>query len=192
MTQEDFENFISAIADRQASTNVELTFLVGRSALRQIQQFTTPFIQYGGKDNTFGGATVEGLDVRQYNVAGIACKFIMAPILNDHDSFPDLSTIPGILGTKMQNTMVALDTAMYESVGGGQLPAMEKIYFGEEEYIYGYVPGLIGKAGIDPSNVLKSGQILATNDKDAVSLQLYTDAGIDIMANRMGWLELAQ
>lgn len=190
MSQGDFEDFIGQISDRKASTSNTIPLLMGRGALRQLQSFTSDFIKYGGKTNTFGGDSVKGLDVYEYTVSGTACKFMMAPILNDTDAFPQLSTISGISGTKMQNTIVALDDSDFDVVGGGTAPAMERIYFGEEEYIYGYVPGLIGNKGVDPSNVLQSGNMLATNDKDNVSLQLYTDSGIDVVAQRMGWMEL--
>lgn len=191
MTIADFEDFIGQISDRKATTSNEIPLLMGRSALRQLQSFTSDFIKYAGKTNTFGGDSVKGLDVYEYTVQGVNCKFIMAPILNDVDSYPMTSSISGIQGTRMQNTIIALDDSDFDVVGGGTAPAMERIYFGEEEYIYGYVPGLIGKGGVDPSNVLKSGNMSMANDKDGVSLQLYTDSGIDVVGQRMGWMELA-
>lgn len=191
MTQGDFEDFIGQISDRKATTSNTIPLLVGRSALRQLQSFTSDFIKYAGKSNTFGGESVKGLDVYEYSVAGTNCKFIMAPILNDVDAYPQTSSIAGINGTRMQNTMIALDDSDFDAVGGGSLPAMERIYFGEEEYIYGYIPGLIGKGGTDPSNVLRSGTMSMADDKDGVSLQMYTDSGIDVIGQRMGWMELA-
>lgn len=191
MTQGDFENFISQISDRQAVSNTHLTLLMGRGALRQIQSFVSPYIQYGGDTNTFGGKEVKGLDVKKYNIAGISCDFIMDPVLNDVYSYPAASTVPGIsYGTRFQHTMVALDLSDYESIGNGtMLSAIEQIHF--RDTIYGYVPGLIGNDSINASNVFTSGNIFAANDRDGVTLHLYEDSGWSFIANRMGWMELA-
>lgn len=192
MTQADFENFIADISDRQASASTRHTILMGRGALRQIQGFTSPLIIPSGQHNTFGGSSVKGLDVRSYSIAGIEVDFILDPVLNDKFSFPAASTISGITyGTRMQHTMIAVDLSDYEAVGGGMLPAIEDIHFGDEQTIYGYEAGLIGNNKSMPSNVLTSGRIFATNDKDAVTLHIYEDSGCSIIANRMGWMELA-
>ena len=89
----------------------------------------------------------------------------------------------------MQYTAIALDTDMYESVDGTMLPSMEKVYFGNEEVIYGYIPGLIGSS-LSGSNTLRTGNILATNDKDGVTLEIYSDCAYDFMSYRMGWCEI--
>jgi len=191
MTQGNFETFIQDIANKQTNSSVELTLLMGRGALATIQSFTSPFIQFGGNANTFGGTEVKGLDVKKYTIAGVNCNFVMAPIFNDTTMFPETSTIAGVTGTRMSNTIVAIDTSMYEAVGGGMLPAMEKIYFGDEEIVYGYVPGLIGSGVKGASDLLRSGRIFGASDRDAVSLEIYSDDGIDVIATKMGWMELA-
>lgn len=192
MAQQDFENFIADIADRNAQSMNKITLLVGRGFLRQVQAFTTPFIQFTGKNNTFGGDSVKGLDVYSYSIAGIEVELILDPVLNDTYSFPAPSSISGITyGTRMQHTAIAVDLSDYEAVGGGMLPAIEDIHFGDEQTIYGYEAGLIGNNKSMPSNVLQSGRIFATNDKDAVTLHIYEDSGCSIIANRMGWMELA-
>lgn len=191
MTQGDFENFIARISDNQAQSNNRLTLLMGRGALRQIQNFTTPFIQFGGDTNTFGGKEVKGLDVKRYSVAGIDCDFILDPVLNDTFSYPAPTGVPGVTyGTRFQHTMIALDLTDYEAIGSGtMLSAIEQIHF--RDTIYGYVPGLIGNDNINASNVFTSGQIFAANDRDGVTLHLYEDSGWSFIANRMGWMELA-
>lgn len=191
MGQGDFENFLMDVGNRQTNPNVKLTLLVGRGALATIQRFTAPYVQFAGTTNTFGGSSVQGLNVMQYTFGGVAVDLIQAPIFNDTDFFPETSTISGVTGTRMSNTIVAIDASQYEVLGGGTRPAMEKIYFGNEEYIYGYIPGLIGNAGTAKSNVFQSGNIMAANDRDAVTLEIYTNSGIDVIANKMGWMELA-
>jgi len=93
----------------------------------------------------------------------------------------------------MQYTGVVLDTQPYEAVGGGSLPAMEKVYFGDEEMIYYYVPGIIGSNLKGGSNeMLRDGNFsLAVNNNDSVTTGFYSDCAYDFMARRMGWLELA-
>ena len=191
MTQENFENWIGRIADRGTSANTEINLLVGRGWLNQLQSFTTPYIQFVGKSNTFGGESVKGLDVREYSINGINAKFVMMPLLNDKEKFPTTSSISGVNPnyTRMQYTAIAIDTTAYPSVGGGMLPAMEKCYFGPQETIYGYIPGLIGQGGnVDSA---QSGKVFATNSKDGVTFEVYSDCTYDFMAYKMGWMELA-
>lgn len=193
MTQKDFEDFIAAVADKQAASNVDLTLVMGRGALSRLQSFTSPYIQFAGKENTFGGETVKGLDVYKYNIAGIACNFVLAPVFNDRERFPQATTIAGLGSyTRLQYTIVALDTANYEAVGGGSLPAMEKVYFGEQEVVYEYIRGIgMGKGFTSSGPAATSGNFGPVNDRDAISFQIYSDCAYDFMANRMGWLELA-
>jgi len=194
MTQADFESFINDIADRQNAAEVEINMLVGRGFLKAVQGFTSQYIQYAGQANTFGGASVKGLDVRQYNINGVAVNLIHAPILNDRTRFPQVSGIAGSANfTRMQYTGIVLDINSYDAVGGGSLPAMEKVYFGDQEMVYYYVPGIIGSNLRGGSGeMLQSGNFtLAVNHNDAVTTGFYTDCAYDFMSNRMGWMELA-
>lgn len=193
MGQSSFEEFIGTTADRQSAAHVDLTLVVGRGALRQVQSFTSPFIQFGGKENTFGGDTVKGLDVYKYNVNGINCNLIMAPVFNDRDRFPQPTTVAGLgANTRMQYTMVALDMSNYEAVGGGSLPAMEKCYFGEQEVVYEFMRGVgIGKSFVAATAGMNAGTMGGpVTDRDSISFQAYSDCAYDFMANRMGWLEV--
>lgn len=190
MTQEDFENFIGRVADKQSAAHTNLTIILGRGALKQIQSFTSPYIQFAGKQNTFGGETVKGLDVYKYDIGGIHCDFVMAPALNDKDRFPQVTTVPGLAGnTRLQYTMIALDNSDYEAVGGGSLPAMEKVYFGPKEISYDYLSG-VAMNGQKFFSGATSGNVIPVNDRDGISFQIYSDCAYDFMANRMGWLEL--
>jgi hypothetical protein len=193
-TQGDVESFFNDIADRQNAADVEINMLVGRGLLSRIQGFTSQYIQYAGQANTFGGSSVKGLDVRQYNINGVAVNLIHAPILNDRTRFPQMSGIAGAGNfTRMQYTGIVLDINSYDAVGGGSLPAMEKVYFGDQEMVYYYVPGIIGSNLRGGSGeMLQSGNFtLAVNHNDAVTTGFYTDCAYDFMSNRMGWMELA-
>jgi hypothetical protein len=193
-SQGDFESFINDIADRQNAADVEINMLVGRGLLNRIQGFTSQYIQYTGQANTFGGSSVKGLDVRNYNINGVAVNLIHAPILNDRARFPQLSSIAGAGNfTRMQYTGIVLDINTYDAVGGGSLPAMEKVYFGDDEMVYYYVPGLVGSNLRGGSGeMLQNGNfVLAVNHNDAVTTGFYTDCAYDFMSYRMGWMELA-
>lgn len=195
MTQADFENFILRVANQQGVATTNLTLLVGRGALKLIQGFTSDYIKYAGKDNTFGGETVQGLDVYNYDIAGVHCKLVMLPIFNDQERFGTMSSIAGTGAfTRLMYTVVILDTNQYESVGGGvMLPAMEKVHFGGQEISYDYLTGVaMGQGSSTPSTGSITGRPFgAVNDRDGVSFQIYSDCAYDFMANKMGWLELA-
>lgn len=190
-TQADFERFIMTTALRQASSFSTLTLLMGKGALANIQtNFTAPFVQSGGVHNTFGGSKVEGLNVMEYTLAGVKANIILVPFFDDPYFFPEASTIPGVIGSRMSNTIVAIDTGMYSSFGAGMQPAMKKIHWGSKETIYGYVPGLIGPNGAEPSSISQSGYSFSVNAGDTVSFQIYEDNGIDVVGYNMGLMEL--
>lgn len=194
MTQGDFENFINAVADRQNSGETSITMLVGRGFLSRFQGFTQPYVQYGGNTNTFGGTSVVGLNVMSYGVNGITVNLIQAPILNDRTRFPALSSIAGSGNyTRMSYTGIVLDTSQFESIGGGMLPAMQKVYFGDTEDVYYYTPGVMGSNLQGSSGAMfTSGNFrLATNHSDGDTLGYYTDSGYNFMPYKMGIIELA-
>ena len=91
----------------------------------------------------------------------------------------------------MEYTCIAFDNDNYQSIGAGMLPAMEKVYFGDQETIYSYIPGVIGsKLGGSDSGVVSGNLTMACSDKDALSIQIYSDCAFDFMSHRMGWAEL--
>ncbi len=192
MGQGDFENWISRIADRQALQHVDLSIMCGRGFLKQIQNFVSPFIQFAGKNNTFGGAEVKGYDVDMYAVNGIKVNLIMHPIFNNRDMFPTQSAISS-LGqfTRMQYTAYALDFGMIDGVGGGSLPAIEKVYFGPDEITYEYLRGVAMGGGVPASApAASSAGSQPVNDKDGIDLEIYSDCAYDFMAYRMGLMEV--
>lgn len=191
MGQGDFESWIGRIADRQAMQHVTLSIVCGRGFLKSIQNFTSPFIQFSGRNNTFGGNEVKGYDVMTYSVNGITANFIMHPIFNNRDMWPALSSISS-LGqfTRMEYTACALDLGMIDGIGGGQLPAIEKVYFGPKEISYQYLPG-IAMEGVEGNDAPAASQTMQpVNDKDGINLEIYSDCCYDFMSFRMGWMEV--
>jgi len=193
LTFDQFVRWIGRIADRQAAQKVTLRFGVGRGFLAWIQAFPniTQQIIYSGQSNTLGGVSVDGFDVYKFAINGISCEFVMIPFLNDNEFHATQSSIGSLQGRpRASYTCFSLDDSQYESVGGSLLPAMEKVYFGDEEVIYGYIPGMIGNGQGGNSTVFRNGNVLATNGKDAVSFQIYSDCAYDWMCYRSGYMEL--
>lgn len=193
MTQGQFEAWLGQIADRRNSEKYKVTIGCGRGFLNWVQGYIRPYIQYGGSMNTFNVKTKDGLDAYMYNFNGIEVELIMIPFFNDREMFPALSTVPGTAAfTRMQYTAIVFDMDNYEAIGGGMAPAMEKLYFGNEEIVYGYLPGMVGKNVTDDqvaASMRTSGNIVVT-DRDALSIQVYSDCCYDFMSYRMAWAEL--
>lgn len=190
MTQDVWENFLGEVADRQSAQHTDLTIILGRGALKTIQGFVAPYIQFGGSSNTFGGSTIHGIDSYTWSSNGITANLIMAPALNDRTRFPQQTLVQGLNGTRLQYTAIALDMNDYETVGGGgSLPAMEKVYFGEKEIYYEHLNGIAMGNGFTKGS--STGSVVPVTDRDSTSFQIYSDCAYDFMANRMGWLELA-
>lgn len=190
-TRQQFEDWLGKIAQRQAVSHVEINLLVGRGAMSLIQGYYSQFIQFTGVNNTFGGSTVKGIDIKTASLNGLTVNFIMLPVLNDEEKFPQLSTIPGLSNyTRMSYTMIALDLNNYEAKGGSSLPALEKRYFGNDEMIYYYTPGIIGSNAKQADMFTTGNPFLAANSKDGVTFGMYSDICYDHIGYRSGWLEL--
>lgn len=188
----DLEDFIMEIAARSTSPNTELIGLVGQGAMANIQtNMTQNFIQYAGELNTFGGKTVKGIDVRIYSIAGVTLKLILDPYVSDRERFPELSTIPGVTGTKRGNDILILDEGSFPVVGGGSAPAIERCYFGEQDIVYGYMNGIGMQGGGMPltMNGMTFKQIVS--NRDSVEFMCYSDScPADAVATNMGYLFL--
>lgn len=193
MSQGQFEGWLGQIADRKNSTKYKVTLGVGRGFLNMVQQYVRPYIQYGGSQNTFQfgpSGSIKGLDSYTYAFNGIEVEMIMIPLFNDREQFPQMSTISGLGNfTRMECTAIAFDTDMYESVGGGMLPAMEKVYFGANETLYGRLQGL-SDLGTGGQAISAQTNFDIASDKDINSIQIYSDCAYDFMSYRMGWAEL--
>ena len=187
MTKNTFETWMNQLADR--TSNQSFTLVVGRGFLNTIQNFTTQYIKFVGKNNTFGGETVKGLDVRNYSINGWDTNIIMANSLNNQDQFQTRSSLyPNF--TQMQMMAIALDSGTYTAAGGGNkvLPSIEKRYFGPKPEQWYYVPGiggatLMGQGGDGFTN--DTAFNLAVRETPTNALGYYCNDCMDFMTYRM-------
>ena len=189
MTKANYETFINKMSDRQATdTTYNIPQIMGRGALQALQQFTAPYIQFAGKNNTFGGLDVEGLDVYTYTIAGIHTDIIISAFLNNPYSFPTQSAVNQY--RRMQNTILTVDMGLYDTPGGsGQLPAIESLYFGDKEEYWYYKPGVTSSSLLGLSNDgfnNSMGYNLAVSDAPSTGIGYYSNSAKAFMPFRMG------
>jgi len=168
-----------AMASKKGADEQNFVFGFGRAALGAIQQDPTikNMITYPGVENTIGGASVKGLDVRTMSLNGITIKFMILPFLSDTDSLPSWN----------RWSIYGFDLTPYPTINMdgsvGSEPPMMKIHFGdgEEAPIYSMVPGKEGVASMNAN--LKTGAYkIASNLIDGYTLNLQRDNGLSCYA----------
>jgi hypothetical protein len=189
MTKPNYETFINKMSDRQATdTTYNIPQIMGRGALNSLQQFTAPYIQFAGKNNTFGGMEVKGFDVYSYTIAGIHTDIMISAFLNNPYAFPTISTVNQY--RRMQNTILTVDMGLYDTPGAStQLPAIETIYFGDKEEYWYYKPGVTSSSLLGLSNDgfnNSMGYNLAVSDAPSTGIGYYSNSAKAFMPFRMG------
>ncbi len=179
LTETTWQATIEQVKTKRAVANQKLTLFYGTAALATLQSITTDFIKQAGSNNTFGGSAVSGINVQTYSYLGVDIDFIYLPILDDEKMFPEISDITG--KHKMSSSFFLLDlspTIGYE--GSKMIPAIQRFHFDIEGMRYGYIPGMIGPDGGNPSNYFNGGRYLQVSDIDGVSCHVQRDGGIDV------------
>ena len=190
-TYDDFTEFAGSIADRRNDAKTKLKFLVGRKALGVIQNFPkiSEQIKHVGINNTFGGVNVNGYDVYNYSFEGIDIELMMLPTLNNIRKFPGQSSLTGT-GTREQYTIMCVDLQYRATKDGDNVPAVEKVYFGEREEIMGVVRGSVAPFALGGSTA-QSGIIQGANSSDAVTLDYKSNCAYRWLTYYGGLMELA-
>lgn len=191
-SESTFEKFLSDIYDRKAVQGAKV-LMMGRGMLYYIQKnFSQKFIESTGVLNTFGGHSVEGLDVREWTVAGMHYNFIEMPILNDPDFFPEASGVPGATFRKRQYDCYCLDLDPIAIKGGGTAPAIEKTHFGDSEYYEAFIAGMDSapSGGVTDDAIRTAAANRVVTDIDNSSYHVMTDCGIDMIGKFSGKMEL--
>lgn len=188
----DLEDFIMEIAARQAVPNVKLLGLAGQGMLANLQtNMTQNFIEQSGTLNTFGGVQVKGINVMTYSIAGVTIDFILDSYVSDRERFPELSTIPGVIGTKRGNDLLILDEGSFPVIGGGEAPALERCYFGDKDIVYGYLNGIGMQGGGAPISMAGQSFNQIVSSRDSIQFEIYSDCcPCDAIAQNMGYMFL--
>jgi hypothetical protein len=194
LTQTAFNDFLETLVRKTADNGRRLVAMMGSAAMARLQTILGDYIKYAGNQNTFGGASVEGLNVMTYSYAGLTIEFVRWALLDDEMWRADLSSVTG--KPKMSHSIYIMDmTPLPAADGSGSLSPIQKYHFNNDEMIANYVPGMIGLEGSDPSTIkqtIAGSQLvsLGTNDTDGVDFHILSDCGIYVAADRMGLIEL--
>ena len=193
-TQAQFNDFLETLVRKTADNGRNLVALMGTAAMARLQTLLSPYIQFGGSQNTLGGVSVEGLNVMTYSYAGMKIDFVRWALLDDDAFKGDLSSVTG--KPRMSHSIYVVDlTAIPAADGSGSLSPLQKYHFNNDELLASYVPGLIGLQDSNPSSVKQaianglSGS-LSSSDVDGVDFHILSDCGLYCAAERMGLIEL--
>ena len=195
LTQTVFNDFLEQMVRVSAEGGRKLIALMGSSAIARLQTILGDYIKFAGTQNTFGGASVTGLNVMKYAYAGLEIEFVRWALLDDEMFRSELSAING--KPKMSNSIYFIDTTPIPAAdGSGTIAALQKYHFNQDELIANYVPGMIGLENSDPSTVKAAigGSTMAslgTNDVDGVDFHILSDCGLYVIADRCGLIEFA-
>lgn len=195
LTQSVFNDFLEQMVRVSAEGGRKLVALMGSAAMARLQTILGDYIKYAGTANTLGGTAVTGLNVMKYAYAGLEIEFVRWALLDDEMFRGELSTING--KPRMSNSIYFIDTTPIPAAdGSGNIAALQKYHFNQDELIANYVPGMIGLESSDPSTVkaaLSGGQSvsLGTSDVDGVDFHILSDCGLYCVADKMGLIEFA-
>ena len=195
LTQTVFNDFLEQMVRVSAEGGRKLVGLMGSAAMARLQTILGDYIKFAGSANTFGGTSVTGLNVMKYAYAGLEIEFVRWALLDDEMFRGELSTING--KPRMSNSIYFIDTTPIPAAdGSGNIAALQKYHFNQDELLANYVPGMIGLESSDPSTIkatLSGGQSvsLGTSDVDGVDFHILSDCGLYCVADKMGLIEFA-
>jgi hypothetical protein len=186
-----FQDAILEFADRRGGNMSRVVAVMGSDFWATIQRnITKDFILQAGDKNTFGGVSVEGLNVRTYAYAGQVFDIVIW----DGFQAPEYDTVISSLTgrKKLSHSCLFMDLTPVSSPAGGTMPVIVNTYFGQNEYMGGFLKGFIEapttRGGMQGINFMDGGFV---TDTDAFSYNLYCDRGFHVHADNMMLFELA-
>lgn len=188
ITKALFEQLYYGVASTDGSEDQVLEVWMGRRAAATIQGFYTPFIQYAGQMNTFGGASVKGTNIMMNASAGVTTNWRILGALNDTLEVPDW----------MQDSVYVMDltpvTARNESGQLMKVSPLQKIHWStntnsEDEVIYKVVPGMTVPGMSNDSAKVYAQYQIASNNNDGYACEYLHDFGVSYVADRSGLYE---
>lgn len=185
LTETSFANILYDYSMKVAQNGRRIVALMGKAAMWNLNlNVTRPYVLNAGDKNTFGGMKVNGLNVNQYAIGNSVIEYVHYPLLDDPNLFPEISSITG--KPKNSSTILLMDMSPVPSVdGSGNIPVVQKRYFGEQEYYHTFINGMVKYDGA------KMGDYEVTqSDVDGAEFNILTDDGLYVVPERLGLIEL--
>ncbi|MEK6809357.1 MAG: hypothetical protein AABY40_01660 [Nanoarchaeota archaeon] len=180
-TLADFQDIIMDIRNKDASPNLHIDCFLGSSVLGELQKAIGTQIQYSGKNNTFGGDKVKGIDVDEYKYVGVSLSFLQFPEFNNPMGlFSDPASYNSSI-TAGNNSALFINTAEIPTIDGGSVPVMELFHRTSRPVYYKHIPGMIdaGKViEVVDFDTPESG--LASSDLPGTTALMYHFGGLNI------------
>lgn len=131
VTESDFKNLITRMILNGGTIGSELLMVAGTSFLSYFQSFMAQYIVTAGDTNTFGGASVKGIDITNYYYMGKHIRIICDPTRDNPNVFKNetSSVLPGTLLSS--HSAYVFDTSKVQTESGLE-PFIKKYYFGPQ------------------------------------------------------------
>lgn len=196
LVEPQWNDMLNWTSTKYSKSRQEKLFFMGRDAWTNISSFYANDINFTVSNSTDDGQQLN-FDVISVVIGGIKAKIMVESFFNDPIEFPSLSTIPGVTGTRMSNTICMMDIAPIPADNErGFMPAMEKFHFSNDrggmETIYKIIGGMTGGGpgnGTGPSEY--NNYQLTSNPVDGCQFEMLSDGGCDCQADSWAWFELA-
>lgn len=185
LTSTTFNDIIYDYSMKVAQNGRKVVALMGKAAMWNLNQNVTgQYVLNAGDKNTFGGMKVNGLSVNQYSIGNTSIEYVHWPLLDDPKLFPEISNITG--KPKNSSSILLMDMSpVPSSDGSGNIPVIQKRFFGDQEYYHTYENGMIKYEGT------KMGDYeVSSSDIDGAQFNILCDDGLYVIPERLGLIEL--
>jgi len=165
MTESILQDTLERFVSTGSFTTGEVLGIFGQRLYGSIQNALKGYLVTAGKDNTIGGETVKGIDIKEYAFGGVSLKMMLEPIYSD-------TRMWGVNSnnfSRRANTGMLMSTERVTTQQGVNVPFMSSRYFSSSEDILRSVtPGMIDEKGNHQktsANGKKSAMVNYTLDK---------------------------
>lgn len=196
-TQAQFETWLDFVSSKTPGMYQDYLLWCGRNAWETITNFYTNNITYTVSTKLAQGQAID-FDIKEVTLKGITMKIMVGDIFDDTIMFPALSSIAGINGTRMSNTLCILNLSPVPDANDGSfIPSCRKFHWSNAPgtaggAIYKVIPGMTGPgSGNDTGPTLWNNYQLTSTSVDGCSFEVLDHSGIDFTADGCVWFELA-
>lgn len=196
-TRAAFESYMQYGSGSRAATQQERWIMIGRNKLTKISNLYQNNITFTVSEKTLNGQKLD-FDISEIRTGAVTGKLMLLDFFNDPVYFPEMTTIPGLDGTKMSNTLFIADLSPYPAANNPSvmLPAIEKFHFSgnksPEDVIFKTLGGMTGAGDSNYTGpTIRNNFQLTSSPVDGTSSEMLGDNGIDCMAENWVWEEPA-